>query len=196
MSASQNRPVAGLLLAGGKSSRMGQDKALLSLNGETLINRTWRVLKRVQCQPVLICGQRPGGIADIYPGHGPLSGIHAGLRVLRTHVGLSRVVVVPVDMPRLSKALLQPLLAHPTSKPVHYQHAALPCVLPVTDELMHYLQNALVQDYADHSVMALLREFKAEVITAPDANAMLNTNTPEQWQRLLKENANEYRQTV
>ena len=104
-------PVTGFVLAGGKSSRMGMDKALLDLNGATLLSRTRELLESV-CRKVFVLGpkQRYGGLGecveDIHPDCGPLGGIHAALLKSRTRLNL----IVAVDTPFLSKEFLDYLV--------------------------------------------------------------------------------------
>ena len=101
------RPVTGFVLAGGKSSRMGTNKALLSLDGATLLHRTQQLLQAV-CQRVFILGQRElyGGfgecVEDVYPECGPLGGIHAALLNSSTEFNL----ITAVDTPFLTAELL------------------------------------------------------------------------------------------
>jgi len=78
--------ISGIILAGGKSNRMGKNKALLELGGLTLIERVARVLSET-CSEIIIAGGNPlelrhlgyPVVPDIHPGCGPLSGLHAGL---------------------------------------------------------------------------------------------------------------------
>ena len=73
--------VAAFVIAGGQSSRMGRDKAFLTLGGSTLLERALAVARCVS-QEVTIVGQREkfaacgNVIEDVYPGQGPLAGIH------------------------------------------------------------------------------------------------------------------------
>lgn len=113
---------AGFVLAGGKSSRMGADKAFLEFGGQTLLDRALAVMATV-CDRVTIVGdpakftkyrstndgfgKLEPVIADIYPGCGPLAGIQAAL--LQTTAELN--VMLAVDMPFVSKELLAFLLA-------------------------------------------------------------------------------------
>src|SRR5947209_10970285 len=96
-------PVSGFVLAGGKSSRMGTNKALLSLHGATLLERTQQLLRSV-CERVFVLGQKTlyGSlgecIEDVYPDCGPLGGIHAGLLHSSTEFNL----VTAVDTPFLT----------------------------------------------------------------------------------------------
>jgi len=95
--------VTGFVLAGGKSSRMGTDKALLSLNGVSLLQQTKAILERV-CEKAFILGSRQLYSAygecceDIYANCGPLSGIHAALLNSSTPYSL----VTAVDTPFIS----------------------------------------------------------------------------------------------
>lgn len=104
--------VTGVLLAGGQSRRMGQDKALLQLNGLTLFERSLQLLKQF-CRQILIAGDRsdltrPGiaAFADLYPGSA-LGGLYTGLRAAET----DWIFVVPCDMPYPSPEIAQRLLA-------------------------------------------------------------------------------------
>jgi molybdopterin-guanine dinucleotide biosynthesis protein A len=107
--------VAGYVLAGGRSSRMGRDKALLELGGRPLIEHAVRKLKRV-CMEVRILAGGEGGdsaraerlaaygpvVFDLHPGCGPIGGIEAAL----AHSTFDWNLFLPVDMPFLPTAFL------------------------------------------------------------------------------------------
>jgi molybdopterin-guanine dinucleotide biosynthesis protein A len=112
----------GFLLAGGKSSRMGADKAFLDFGGQTLLDRALTVMGAV-CGKVTVVGD-PGKyaeygssghdaakygsvVADIFPGCGPLAGIHAAL----VHSTAELNLMLAVDMPFVSRELLAFLFA-------------------------------------------------------------------------------------
>jgi molybdopterin-guanine dinucleotide biosynthesis protein A len=103
----------GFLLAGGKSSRMGMntDKAFLDFRGQTLLDRALTVLGEV-CDRVAIVGDPAkfsnygSVVADIFPGCGPLAGIHAAL----IHSTAELNLMLAVDMPFVSRELLAFLL--------------------------------------------------------------------------------------
>src|SRR5262245_23173248 len=87
------RPV-GVILAGGASTRMGRDKALLEIEGETLLARAARRLGEV-CEEVLVADAgRFGGIPD-GPGRGPAAGL---LGAARARPGRA-LLVLAVDLP-------------------------------------------------------------------------------------------------
>jgi molybdopterin-guanine dinucleotide biosynthesis protein A len=97
---------AGFVLAGGKSSRMGADKAFLELGGKTLLDIARGLLAGV-CERVAIVGDRarfgPDAIEDIFPDSGPLGGIHAALSATKSDLNL----VVAVDTPFLEPKFLR-----------------------------------------------------------------------------------------
>src|ERR1700704_3068714 len=94
--------VTAFVLAGGKSSRMGQDKAFLQLGGRTLLDRALDLAKNA-VDGVFIVGSAEKFaslgpvVEDIYPGHGPLGGIHAALTRTSTDLNL----IIAVDLPFL-----------------------------------------------------------------------------------------------
>lgn len=111
------------VLAGGLSSRMGRDKAMLQLGGKTLLARAVETLKSVpalrtgDCEPlVTIVGDRTllegadRAIVDRYPGCGPLGGMEAALNDLLRTGGDRFAFFIPVDMPFLATQLIQSLL--------------------------------------------------------------------------------------
>jgi molybdenum cofactor guanylyltransferase len=101
--------LAGFILAGGESSRMGRDKALLELGGEPLIVRTARLVESV-AGPATVIGDADAfralglrTIGDDWPGAGPLGGIATALRASSAPWSL----VVACDLPYLTKAWLE-----------------------------------------------------------------------------------------
>src|ERR671923_2895255 len=102
-------PVAGFVLAGGKSSRMGEDKALLRLEGRSLLDIVYHRLLGITPH-VFVVGSRAQfgaeAIEDIFQNRGPLGGIHAALAT--GHAELS--LVLAVDLPFVEEKFLQHLL--------------------------------------------------------------------------------------
>ncbi len=103
--------VTAFVLAGGRSSRMGSDKALLQLGGLTLLERALQTARAVADRAYIV-GPRQRYeqfgvvIEDVYPDCGPLSGIHAALSTTETDLNL----VLSVDMPLMTPGFLQWLL--------------------------------------------------------------------------------------
>src|ERR1700730_11691463 len=99
--------IGGYVLAGGKSSRMGRDKALLELAGKPLVLHAVVKLRRV-CRDVHILSNRPQLeayaplVRDLHEGCGPLGGIEAALE----HSQHDWNLFMPVDMPFLPSSFL------------------------------------------------------------------------------------------
>lgn len=99
-----------IILAGGKSSRFGSDKAFITIKGSSLIKKQVKILKKA-FKKIIIVTNNPDkfkirGVRvarDVIPGQGPLSGIHAGLSASNSHYNF----VVGCDMPFLSIELIR-----------------------------------------------------------------------------------------
>ncbi len=108
---SASADVTTFILAGGKSTRMGMEKAFVLLEGRTLLARMLDVARSVTGE-VRIVGNpakfQPFApvVEDVFPGCGPLGGIHAALRSSQTDLNL----ILAVDVPFVSFALLQFLI--------------------------------------------------------------------------------------
>ena len=109
---------AGVVLAGGRSSRMGTSKAALEWHGSTLLRRTVGILARATGGPVVVV-RAPGQelpelpsdikvIDDPQEGKGPVQGIAAGLAALADHADVA--FVSSTDMPFLHPAFVRRVL--------------------------------------------------------------------------------------
>ena len=107
--------VSAFVLAGGESSRMGSDKALLVLpTGETLLDRALRRAKTVSDTVKLVAPNARYServdvpvVEDIYPACGPLAGIHAALSASATELNLVLGVDCPLVTPELLRFLVR-----------------------------------------------------------------------------------------
>lgn len=102
---------AGFVLAGGRSSRMGREKALLEFEGTTLLERALAVLREVTPEVTIVgAGEKFGAygptVEDVYAERGPLGGIHAALKASRAEWN----VVLAVDLPFVTAELPRLLL--------------------------------------------------------------------------------------
>src|SRR5215831_13082415 len=103
--------VSAYILAGGKSTRMGADKAFVLLNGRTLLARMLEAARSLTPNVHIVgdpakYSEFAPVVEDVFPGCGPLGGIHAALRSSTTELN----VILAVDTPFVSLALLQFLL--------------------------------------------------------------------------------------
>jgi molybdenum cofactor guanylyltransferase len=92
--------ISGFVLAGGESSRMGRDKALLNWRGRTLVEHMVELLSSVPCD-VRVVGRPP--LPDIIGDCGPLGGIATALQISQTDANL----VLAVDLPLLTEDFLR-----------------------------------------------------------------------------------------
>jgi molybdopterin-guanine dinucleotide biosynthesis protein A len=107
-----------IVLAGGKSSRLGRNKLMEAIGGRPLLARVLDILGQVSDQVIVVVAQgqelpgvgadpRPMVTADIYPGKGALGGIYTGVLASASFESL----VVGADMPFLSPRLLSYLMS-------------------------------------------------------------------------------------
>jgi molybdopterin-guanine dinucleotide biosynthesis protein A len=89
----------GFVLAGGRSSRMGQDKALLQLGGRSMLEIA---LDKLRALPLPSPPKVMGAVSDLHPGCGPLSGIESALTATTRPLN----VFLPLDMPLLPAKFL------------------------------------------------------------------------------------------
>jgi len=175
-----NSDVVGVVLAGGRSRRMGQDKAMLSMPSGSLLAFQQRRLALL-CKHVLVSanGKDGNGLPDRYPGIGPLAGIDAA--ALRFPE--AALLVLPVDMPALSDDSLHRLIAG--NVPAHFQDHPLPAYFPAGAAVGTHIAELLAQRPPVHAVHALHELMGSVALPAPDSNELANLNTPEDWQRFL-----------
>jgi molybdopterin-guanine dinucleotide biosynthesis protein A len=100
--------ITGVILAGGRSRRMGADKSSLEIEGETLFQRQLRIFREV-FPAILIAGDRPDlalpdvpSIPDLHPGSA-LGGLHTGL----VSAGTPFIFAAPCDMPFSDAGLIR-----------------------------------------------------------------------------------------
>ena len=104
----------GFVLAGGESRRFGQDKALYSFDGSTLVERAVETLRRAGCDRVVVLHRRPTDLefldcevtCDVGGGQGPLDGLHTALLLARSDY----IVTLPVDQILVTSEVFRQLL--------------------------------------------------------------------------------------
>jgi molybdopterin-guanine dinucleotide biosynthesis protein A len=109
-------PVWGAVLAGGKSERMGCDKARMVIGDEPLGHRQMRLLSGCCARSAAVAPVRPGWLSerdewvrDSATGAGPVAGILGALEWAREGAVAAHVMILAVDMPRASLGLLTSL---------------------------------------------------------------------------------------
>lgn len=165
-----------MILAGGQSRRMGQDKALLTWRGRPLYELAQALARELGAGQLLLSGPQIGGLADRYPGQGPLAGIDACLQKAEA----DWVLVLPVDMPQLQADTLTPLVGR--QEAAYLADSPLPAWLPNSVRERDWLARQLADPAGERSVKSLLRFVEARAL--PCEAPLGNCNTPEDWQAL------------
>jgi molybdopterin-guanine dinucleotide biosynthesis protein A len=112
------RDVTAFILAGGKSTRMGVDKAFVDYDGRTLLARALDLARSVTSDVRIVGSEEKFAafapvVEDVFRDCGPLAGIHAALRASPTELN----VVLAVDTPFVSWAFLQYLISQARAAP-------------------------------------------------------------------------------
>jgi len=168
-----------VLLAGGRSSRMGTDKALLPWGEGTLLEHAHALLLDAGAQQVVVSGDRPDldGVPDTQPDTGPMG----ALAQLAPRLQDGAWLVVPVDMPRLSTGLLHALLSVDAACACVEEHP-LPMALRLDAGVRAVIQDIGTRTGRERSLRALQQRLHAVRLPAtPWRDALRNCNTPDDW---------------
>jgi molybdopterin-guanine dinucleotide biosynthesis protein A len=183
--------IAGIVLAGGLSSRMGEDKAKLVLAEQSLLARNVSLLTSLNLADVYVSGEYEDFqcIEDINQLLGPIGGIHACVSSLIYQY--DALFIIPVDMPLLESDECQFLLStfNQFKEGVYYQQAIFPMILPLTVELYQYLTEALASTHnKQRSLYRLIKTLKLQPIEyqAEKSYRFQNSNTPKEWADCLE----------
>ncbi len=105
-----SKPISAVILAGGRSTRLGRNKAFLEVNSRPLIERIVETVAQLSQEVIIVANEVDSYdqfealvVGDVYPGRAALGGIFSGLRAATNH----RVLVVACDMPFLNLSLLR-----------------------------------------------------------------------------------------
>lgn len=192
MNASLIPDVTGVLLAGGKSRRMGQDKRFLSVGTDTLYERSLAVLRAVFEQVVVVVAQDSPLIEsdvpvlrDLIPDCGSLGGLYTGLK----QVGSEWVFAVACDMPFLDQATVRyfaglkgeaDVVMAKLQNGLHPMHALYHrhC-LPIMEQLLR-AKDLKIHQLADHPSLRVRLITPEELVSLdPEGRSFFNVNTPD-----------------
>ena len=209
-------PLAGVVVAGGLSRRMGQDKRRLRLWGwddRTLLEHTVALLATLCTEVIVVLNDADDWqqlsvrlVGDVYPDSGPLGGIYSGLNAAQHEHAL----VVAADMPLLNPALLRWMIAQPRDYDVLVPRLAgasrarnrlgveslhaiysRACLEPIRRQL----------DAGNPQVIGFFSEVRVHLVDPdtiaqfdPNGDSFRNVNTPDELElvrRLLQQSAGE-----
>lgn len=111
--------ITGIILAGGKSTRMGVDKSLLKIGNQTIIERITKLMLELFSEVMIVANNFESYFflnipihTDIYKNVGPIAGIHAGL----VNSNTEKNFVISCDIPLMTKETIQFIVEYPTQK--------------------------------------------------------------------------------
>lgn len=185
--------VTGVLLAGGKSRRMGQDKRVLAVGDETLLVRSLAVLRSIFQRVLIVIAQDSPPIEtdaivlpDLIPGCGSLGGLYTGLKEAHTEW----VFAAACDMPFLDPATIRHFVALKEEGDVvmaKLKHGLQPMhalyhrnCLPIMERLIG-AKELKIHALAGHPALRVRLVLSGELrLLDPDANSFYNVNTPDE----------------
>lgn len=187
-------PLNGLVLAGGKSVRMGQDKALLQWHGKEQMYYLADMLKQfcdnvfISCRPVQAncIDKKYEIITDIFENAGPLAAIISAFHQNKNCAWL----VVACDLPLLDATTIELLIQQrddtvvATTFQSAYDNLPEPLITIWEPKALPLLETALSEK--KYSPQLVLIDAKIKALVAPDLNALLNVNTPEEKEKIAQ----------
>lgn len=177
------KSILGVVLAGGKSSRMGTDKAKLSFMGKTLLDFQFEKLESILGREnTIVSGNYPHlpHLIDQEIGLGPLGGI---VTIINRYLGYDFFLFLPVDMPKISEKALIALINFAESDSSFDCWSYKGFQMPL---LIKKPQAPLTVPIKDRSIRFLLEQLKSKTLNHKELseNEFLNTNTLKEWQEV------------
>ena len=186
------KDITGIILSGGKSSRMGTDKGFLMYEGKRFVEYSIEALKPLVSNVIIVSDNEDYDafglkrIEDVIKNAGPLAGIYSGLKHASTVYGL----VLSCDIPLINSEVLKKLIdaANPDSEVIQiesqgknmplialYKKSCEPIFLKLLNQGERRLQFAVNQCKVKHVLL-----------TGEDELFTKNINTPEQLKAIIK----------
>ncbi len=196
MTAFENGGCLGVVLAGGLSSRMGQDKAQLHRKKTSMLEFSKQVLNDSGINNIIVSGDNYD-VPDKIKQGGPVGGI---LSVLSKFPQAKSLLILPVDLPFMTAKALADLRikGELSQKATYFEGHNIPLYLPNNAYVELFLAQAFtVTDnnkcetsrfkQKGPSIKALLKQIPHQAIQSNDINTLFNTNTPQEWLQAKKQ---------
>lgn len=174
----------GLVLNGGKSSRMGKDKSLMTVGSATMLEHSVALLKSLDLNKVVISGLK-FDIPDIFPDKGPVGGIYSAIQHLSLKVG-DIILILPNDMPLMRAEVLLALLVQSTKQQCTciYQQHPMPLSLFISEAVLARI--TLLESAAGMSIRHLIEVDRVEELVPESHVVFSNVNTPQELEDAVK----------
>jgi len=179
------KDVTGIILAGGRNSRMGKNKAFLSVNNnEKIIEQIVELFQQLFHETIIVSNEpelyhylNVQVTTDIIPRKGPLSGIHAGLVKASTQYSF----VVPCDMPFLQAGLIKLLVEKVSGYDVAVPQIGeylQPLHAVYSKNCLHHIENCFKNDIA--KVFALYPWVKVNFVGETKLSSVISNGSLDQ----------------
>lgn len=198
--------ITGIILSGGKSSRMGENKSLLNLGGKKVIERVTELMNRLFPEVILITNTpneysflKIPMFRDVYEYKGPLAGIHSGL----THSKTEQNFIISCDIPLMKKEMIEYIIDYKTEMSITVCRADgfvqqlagrySKTVLLETEKSLKIQEEELRNPHQHKrkcKVLSLLDKVGADIIDAEkldfySESLFFNMNRPEDYEKVL-----------
>lgn len=189
--------VTGIILAGGKSSRMGRNKALLDFGGRRIIEHTVDLFKSIFPEVIIVTNSPEEyanlgikTVTDIFPGKGSLGGIYTGL----IHSSHDYSFIASCDMPFLRRELIEFLVGLKEGhdvvvprlkdgyEPLHAVYSKN-CINQI-EKMIDKGDLRIIGFYPEAEVRDVSEEELAPYLSVP--SPFVNINTPEEYEEAVK----------
>jgi molybdopterin-guanine dinucleotide biosynthesis protein A len=205
-----NQDCLGVVLAGGKSSRMGSNKALLMRNSstfngqlgskESMLSYSKNLLKNIGINNIVVSGHVDGGctenyVVDKFAELGPMGGIYSVIKKYQP----KSLLILPVDLPLMTKQTLQQLKmkGELTQKACFFTDHFLPLYLPNNAFVEQFFTTSFAQFQQGNintvnakndkkngpSIRSMLSQVPYQALALKSPQCLFNSNTPEEWQQ-------------
>lgn len=185
------KSISVIILAGGKSSRMGKDKGLLPFRGKRIVEHVIAAALNITKELIIVTADPAYEIwgypcvKDLYPGCGPLGGICSGLH----HSPAKRSLVLACDMPFLHRELLENMVKSSGEEQVlltMHNHRPEPLCSIYDQSVQSVIRSQIEQNQL--KITDALEGLQTRRISFDDeawfrGNEFTNLNSPEEWQQ-------------
>ena len=186
--------ITGIILAGGKSSRMGTDKGFMILNDLSFMSRIIKVIKPLVSDLIIVSNDKKYDvfnlkrIDDMIENSGPLAGLYSGLYHSKTKYNL----VLSCDVPLINSAVIKILLDECDDQfdviQLESNGETIPLVALYKKDCMHLIFELLQNN--EKRLRYAVEQFKTKTISVNNElrEYVRNINTPEQLREIQNEN--------
>ena len=188
-----------IILAAGKASRMGKPKQLLTYQGSSLISHAVKIGLNSNCRPVIVVlgaykeqvkpqiDKLPIEIIENSDWEtGMSSSIRAGINAInQSNSNLDSVIIALADQPLISEAVFNQLIKEYRDTNNKIIAAAYDDIVGVPALFDKNFFSELMDIEGDRGAKALIRKYRDEVLTVPVAEAAIDIDTPDDYQKLL-----------